>query len=121
VSAQHTQGTWGAIHWACHAATTIVVPDLTHFSGKKVVAECESEEDARRIVSCVNALADLPQEALDGGWTRAGLEAYGNRMKAERGELLGELQHMVRFHDQLNQRDIERAKALIAKVMGGAA
>lgn len=30
--------------------------------------------------------------------------------------LLAELQHMVRFYDQLQQHDIERAKALIAKV-----
>lgn len=36
-------------------------------------------------------------------------------------ELLAELQHMVRFHDQLNPHDIERAKALIAKVIGSAA
>ena len=46
-----------------------------------------NDDDARRLVACWNALIDLPQEALDGGWTRAGLEAYGLQMKAERDSL----------------------------------
>lgn len=36
--------------------------------------------DVRRIESCVNALSDLPQAALDGGWTRAGLEAHNVKL-----------------------------------------
>jgi hypothetical protein len=46
-----------------------------------------TDDDARRLVACWNALEDLPQDALDGGWTRAGLEAYGLQMKAERDRL----------------------------------
>jgi hypothetical protein len=38
-----------------------------------------------------SANEDLPQDALDGGWTRAGLEAYGLQMKAQRDELLAAL------------------------------
>jgi len=49
------------------------------------------EENARRLVACWNALEDLSQDALDGGWTRAGLEAYGLQMKAQRDELLAAL------------------------------
>ena len=54
--------------------------------------------NAARIVACWNALADLPQDALDGGWTRAGLEAYGLRMAVQRDELLAALEaseHML--------------------------
>jgi hypothetical protein len=43
--------------------------------------------NARRLVTCWNALIDLPQDTLDGGWTRAGLEAYGLQMKAEADSL----------------------------------
>lgn len=48
----------------------------------------EHIDNARRLVACWNALVDLPQAALDGGWTRAGLEAYGIKMKQQRDELL---------------------------------
>jgi len=48
--------------------------------------------NARRLAACWNALEDLSQDALDGGWTRAGLEAYGNRMKAQRDSLQAALE-----------------------------
>jgi hypothetical protein len=52
-----------------------------------------SSEHARRLAACWNALEDLSQDALDGGWTRAGLEAYGLEMTAQRDELLEALHH----------------------------
>ena len=39
---------------------------------------------ARRIVACVNALNGLPQIALDGGWTAAGICAHAKRVEVER-------------------------------------
>lgn len=73
---------------------------------------------ADRLVKCWNALADLPQDALDGGWTRAGLEAYGNSMKAQRDELLAMLKAIVLQDDQqcLSRQTIEQARDLIEKV-----
>jgi hypothetical protein len=55
------------------------------------------DANARRLVACWNALIDLPQDALDGGWTRAGLEAYGLQMKAQRDELLAALKESRRW------------------------
>lgn len=47
----------------------------------------EATERARRLAACWNALADLPQAALDGGWTRAGLEAYCVKVERQRDAL----------------------------------
>lgn len=52
--------------------------------------EDESVADALRIASCVNALSDLPQAALDGGWTRAGLEAHNVKLGEQVIRLNGE-------------------------------
>lgn len=42
---------WEAHPWTTHAATTVTTPDATSITGKRVVAECGTEEDARRIAS----------------------------------------------------------------------
>jgi hypothetical protein len=64
VSAQHTPGTWRAESWtappAC-GATTVLVDDPSHFSGRLVIAECRREEDAAHIVRCVGAHDALMQ------------------------------------------------------------
>ena len=72
---------------------------LLHINGKlafvaSIFAD-NSGEHAKRMADCWNALSDLSQDALDGGWTRAGLEAYGNRMKSQRDELLAALRYIV--------------------------
>lgn len=43
----HTPGPWRAAPYSCHAATTILVDDPTSLTGKRVVAEFETEADAR--------------------------------------------------------------------------
>lgn len=75
--------------------------------------------NARRLVACWNALIDLPQAALDGGWTRAGLESYGLKVERERDELLEVLKIAVRqnSHDMLmTGEELRQCSAAIAKV-----
>lgn len=64
-------------------------------SGFPVVADvCERtvngthQSNARRIVTCVNACEGLPQDALDGGWTAAGISAYAARLEQQNAILL---------------------------------
>ena len=97
-----------------------------HINGKPAfvasIFSDNSGENAHRMAACWNALSDLSQDALDGGWTRAGLEAYGNRMKAQRDELLEALQNLlavasVRIDDpRIVQFDA--ARAAIARAIG---
>ena len=79
----------------------------------------EMHANARRLVACWNALEDLPQSALDGGWTRAGLEAYGLRLEAQRDELLAALREIAEA--SFDEDVTNCARAAIAKVEGGAA
>ncbi len=53
----HTPEPWAAIKWSCHAKTTVVVDDPTVVTGKRVVAEAGSEEDARLIAAAPELLA----------------------------------------------------------------
>jgi len=79
------------------------------------------EDDLRRLTACWNALIDLPQDALDGGWTRAGLEAYGMQMKAQRDELLAALKDLSDGFRTLKDSDfpaLAKARAAIAKAEG---
>lgn len=93
------------------------------------------EANARRLVACWNALIDLPQEALDGGWTRAGLEAHALKMEqqaqqaqAQRDELLSAIENILWNRKPGDRRspiailnEVEvMAKNAIAKVKGGA-
>lgn len=43
----HTPGPWREAAYSCHAATTILVDDPTTLTGKRIVAEFETEADAR--------------------------------------------------------------------------
>jgi hypothetical protein len=51
-----THGQWRAIEWTRHAATTVVVDDPTCVTGKRVIAECEIEDDARLIAAAPDLL-----------------------------------------------------------------
>lgn len=75
--------------------------------------EKEMRANARRIVSCVNALDGLPQDALDGGWTSAGISAYAKRLEGTNADLLAALKR-CRF-DSLNMSlaDLEFCRAAI--------
>ena len=81
----------------------------------------DAEANARRLAACWNALEDLSQDALDGGWTRAGLEAYGLQMKAQRDELLEALHHICEGFSILKDSDfpaLAKARAALAKATG---
>lgn len=59
MSAMHTPGQWRAIHWTRHAATTVVVDDPSVITGKRVIADCATEEDARLIAAAPEMLDAL--------------------------------------------------------------
>lgn len=48
---KHTPGPWRAEEWSCHAATTVLVDDPSVCTGKRAIAECESEDDARAVAA----------------------------------------------------------------------
>lgn len=92
--------------------------------------DAEAVANMRRLAACWNALIDLPQEALDGGWTRAGLEAHALKMErqaqqaqAQRDELLATLTRIraLPVHPDAIRMAHKHAEAAIAKVKGGAA
>lgn len=56
VSAQHTPAPWSAIKWSCHAATSVVVDDPAAVTGRRLVAECETEEDALLVAATLELL-----------------------------------------------------------------
>ena len=99
------------------------------------IAYCLSEDDARRISACLNACNDLPDEALDGGWTAKGIDGYARSLerqiealKADQAELLEALEALVNdfgrdgygveFEDG-ECRVIDMARAAIARATRG--
>ncbi|MEX3961651.1 hypothetical protein AB4Y42_05445 [Paraburkholderia sp. EG286B] len=60
VELKHTPGPWRAAEWSCHAATTVLVDDPSIVTGKRVIAECDAEDDAQVIA----ALPELVDAAL---------------------------------------------------------
>lgn len=101
MSAQHTPGRLKVGSKVAVAIYTdaghpvCIVDTMGEIQGDSV-----DKEFARRLVACWNALEDLPQEALDGGWTRAGLEAYAKRMEAQRDKLLAALERTTEMCEQ---------------------
>jgi hypothetical protein len=55
----HTQGKWEAIHWISHAKTTVVIEDDCMTTGKRVIADCKTEEDATLIAAAPELLDAL--------------------------------------------------------------
>lgn len=51
----HTAGKWYAANWTSHAPRTVLVDDASALTGKRVIAECERDEDAAFIVYAVNS------------------------------------------------------------------
>lgn len=74
-------------------------------------ANPDCRPNARRLVACWNALIDLPQAALDGGWTRAGLESYGIKMEQQRDELLELVASFAQLFDEWEQIIPQDARA----------
>ena len=60
-----TAGDWFVSAWTSHAATTVLVADPAAVTGKSVIAECESEADARLFAASKDLLAAL-EEARNG-------------------------------------------------------
>lgn len=54
-----TTGPWRARRWTCHAATSVTVFDPNSVTGARIVAECETEADARLIAAAPDMLAAL--------------------------------------------------------------
>jgi hypothetical protein len=87
------------------------------------------EANARRIVACVNALEGLNDDALIGGWSFRGSEAYSKGLEQQRDELLEALAEFLAAADNsvspesdddiaamLRYADAEKdARAVIAK------
>jgi len=128
MSAKNSQGR--LIYWACRVdnSTTPPMYDYLQFAVLptrahvfRVPIGSINEADANRLVGCWNALADLSQDAIEGGWTRAGLEEYGRRMKAHRDELLAALKAYDAWTDKTFCTDPElkairnQIRAAIAK------
>lgn len=128
----HTPGEWFTSRPTPHG--TIYIEARLRPGTLQEVAACgpteapeQREANARRIVSCVNALDGLPQDALDGGWTAKGASAHAKRLETVNEDLLDALSEMVeRFEPHAwgssdNRRDaLENARAAIAKARGEA-
>lgn len=90
MEAMHTPSPWSAIRWTRHAATSIVVDDPAAVTGKRLIAECETEEDAR-LIAAVQELLEAVQAfmALDGRFStdaQSLIEAMA-RMPGDDGEI----------------------------------
>ncbi len=70
-AAKHTPGPWQAREWSCHAKTTVAVDDPScGVTGVRVVAECETPQDARLIAAApglLEAVRAIAQEATAEG------------------------------------------------------
>ncbi len=65
-AAKHTPGAWQAREWSCHAKTTVAVDDPSWgVTGVRVVAECETPQDARLIAAAPDLLEALQRCQLE--------------------------------------------------------
>lgn len=88
---KHTPEPWRAQAWSSHAARTVLVDDPAALTGKRVIAECDTEEDARRIVACVNACAGLTTDLLECKTIGEASETMVDRLVDQRDELAAAL------------------------------
>ena len=56
--------------------------------------------NAQRLVACWNALDGLQQDALDGGWTAAGMNAYAKGLEDKLATARALLAEAVKPHDE---------------------
>lgn len=80
---KHTPGEWQAINWTYHSTSTVVVDDPSVVTGKRVIAECATEEDARLIAAApelLEAMASLLREhdAVFAGRSDGAQDSYYN-------------------------------------------
>jgi len=74
----------------------------------------QSEEHT---VKCVNARAGLPDEALDGGWTAAGMSAYAKKLEDAIAIAYGYLWHVNNEPGTPNQYAPDKAAHEAIKVL----
>jgi hypothetical protein len=136
MSAQHTPGPWFVVDTGTNGAAPsgceISIDDREGGNPERdyfLVSVVHGDPDellanARRIVSCVNALEGLPQEALDAGWTSLGLSQHAARLETANKELLEELEELVAearrcdSWESFPDEPLEKARAAIAKARG---
>lgn len=72
--------------------------DIVHDHGSDQI-ECVggtiTEDNAKRIVDCVNALDGLSNDALAGGWNYKDINAYAVRLEEQRRKLLAAIKNVV--------------------------
>lgn len=98
--AEHTQEPWFYEQGhGFHTGSTVITSQamnakspLAHISNVGGVEEAEA--DAKRIVQCVNALAGLPNDSLDGGWSALGMSQYAKGLETQRDELVEGLERL---------------------------
>lgn len=54
---------WKAIEWSRHGASTVVVDDPSWVTGKRIVAECGTPEDAK-VIAAAPDLLEAAQDVL---------------------------------------------------------
>lgn len=76
-------------------------------------------DNAKRIVSCVNALDGLNDDALDGGWNFKSMSKYCKDIESQRDELLEALIDCRRTLEIANfTQELAVVSAAIAKAKG---
>lgn len=87
-----------------------------------VKGEHESQVNARRLAACWNACESLSQDALDGGWTAAGLSAHAKALEMDLAAARALLVDAADTFDEIPDEDHEIADRIRAfLVKGGAA
>lgn len=59
-------------------------------------------DNAKRIVSCVNALEGLSNDALDGGWNFKSMSDYCKDIESQRNELLEACEMIANLADKMD-------------------
>lgn len=86
------------------------------------LSDCpDSHGNARRIAACVNACAELPQDALDGGWTALGMSRHARNVEKQRDELLAALTELLHRAENFHACNVNFSDFEVAKVAMDAA
>ena len=119
MSAQHTPGRLMA--FTLYADTEIRHADAGLLLAVVAAGTRNKEADARRLVACWNACESLTTEQVEqiDGLLPAKLSYQV--MQRQRAALLADLEHVVKWFDQITAADVARYRATIADAKSGAA
>lgn len=124
---KHTQEPWDVHQDAAGIIVAKVNPDLSLLGLDLDEYACfMNEEDARRVVACVNACAGIPTDDLEASPEHGlpHLAEFAVSLVAQRDELLAALETLARSLPQIGcerAQMMDYANAAIAKAKGGAA